>query len=165
MTDTKSEIIALLKRYPEEKRKIEQLRFELEHPARIGENELIDSLSVRPLGESRVGGHISNKTMKIALQYQNTLHHMNSETVTDIAQDLRSLESEIRRIEHYVSLLDEQKSNVISMMYFERKGICELENECQLSRSTIYRTRNEAIDDLVSMYMYLDIIKCSVPAE
>jgi len=106
-----------------------------------------------------MGGGVSNKTMTIALQYQNTLHHMNSEAVADIARDLRLLESEIARLEHYVSLLEELKGTVIRQIFFERRSLSELENECRYSKSTIYRVRNEAIDDLVSMYIYLDDIK------
>ena len=159
MTDIRKMIIGLLERYPEKKRKMEQLRYELDNPAQIGENELIESLSFPTSGESRASSHVSNKTMKIALHYQDTLRHMNFGTVTEIVQDLRTLESEIGRIEHYVSLLEELKSHIIRMLYFERKSFADLENENQYSRSTLYRNRNEAIDNLVSMYMYLDKIK------
>ena len=159
MKNIKKGLLELLRSYPEKKRVIEQLKFELRHPAQIGEDELIDSLSARPLSEGRMGGGVSNKTMTIALQYQNTLHHMNSEAVADIARDLRLLESEIARLEHYVSLLEELKGTVIRQIFFERRSLSELENECRYSKSTIYRVRNEAIDDLVSMYIYLDDIK------
>ena len=112
----------LLKSWPFKDRQIEQLRYELEHPALLGEKEFIESLFLRvsPPGEGGLSnGHRSNKTMSIALRCQDIMQRVNTETIAGIIQELRSLEVEVSRLEYHISLLDERKAAVVRLLYLE----------------------------------------------
>ena len=162
MTDEKSKVMELLKSWPSKKRQIEQLRYEIEHPALLGEKELIESLAlgVNSPGEGvSNSGHISNKTMAIALQYQDIMQRINNETISGIIAELRSLEAEVSRLEYYVSLLDERKATAIRLLYFEQKSWNVTESELHVSKGTLSACRNDALSDLTKMYSYLSGVR------
>jgi hypothetical protein len=88
MDNIKKGVTDLLKSYPIKKRQIEQLQYELAHPPLISERELIDSQSYGEhiLGNSVPKHHISDKTMLVAMQYQDTAQKMNRESAAQIAR-------------------------------------------------------------------------------
>jgi DNA-directed RNA polymerase specialized sigma subunit len=162
MPDSKSRIIALLKSYPSMKRQIEQLRFEAEHPSLINDKELIESLALAGAKLGEVGApssQPSNRTMAIAMRYQDIKQNMNSSITTEIMAELRLLETEVKRLEHYTSLLPPLRASVIRLMYFEQKSWAETEAEINLSKTSITNLRKEAVKELVSMYSYIGGLK------
>jgi len=161
MSETIIKVVDRLKAYPAMKRRLDQLCFELDNIPVVNESDFIESLAlgVRPEGQGyRHGGHPSDKTMAIALQYKNIKRECEDEAYWEIKRELRSLESEVRRIEYYVSLLDKQQSDVIRLLYFERKTWEDAEIEMQISRRTLFKHRKNALNELVSMFSVL----CSV---
>ncbi len=154
--------IAILKSYATKMIRIEQLQFELAHPSLIGEKELIDSLSLGQsllLGGGSQRGHISNRTMEIALQYDDIRQRMNNETVAEIMRELDGLSAEVQRIELYVSLLDERKAKIIRLRYFEDKTLEQISQEIQVTKRTVTKLCNEALIKLSSMFAYIDSVK------
>jgi hypothetical protein len=158
----KEKVIAILKSYPHKKRQIEQLRFELENPAEIGGDELIAGLSLggrtpdeggEKAGEK--GGRISNRTMMIAMRYEGIAENMNADTIMQINKELRALEAETERLEHYLSLLQDRQAEVLRRYYFDSATWFALENELHMSRSGLLNYRNAAIKELVSMYNFI----------
>ena len=67
-TKIREQVIDDLKQYPELKKKVILLRYEQEHPAKISDSEVIDSMALsRPVSDGiRPAGFISDKTMRIA---------------------------------------------------------------------------------------------------
>lgn len=64
-------VMSLLQNYRATKRKIQQLRYELEHPTHVTPEEMIEAMSfAKGEGEGRPSGSISNKTLYIAMNYQ-----------------------------------------------------------------------------------------------
>jgi len=66
-------VVERLKSYKPTLRRIEQLRYELDNPSFIDENDVIESLALGIDSEGQVrkhGGYMSDKTMAIALQYR-----------------------------------------------------------------------------------------------
>ena len=125
MSEITNKVTELLKNYPSMKRRIEQLRFEMENPAVMDDKEFIESLALGAHTEGqgrRGGGHLSDKTMAIALQYKNIKEDMEIEMFSAIRRELNMLEVELSRLERYVSLLDKPKADVIRLLYFERKS-------------------------------------------
>ena len=87
MSEITNKVIELLKTYPSMKRRIEQLRFELENPSMIDDKEFIESLALGAHTERqgyRSSGHLSDKTMAIALQYRNIKEDMEFEMFSAI---------------------------------------------------------------------------------
>jgi len=159
----RAEVIERLRTYPEIKRRIGQLRFELDNFPVIDECDFIESLALgaHPDGQGyRHGGHPSDKTMAIALQYKNIKREREDDSYFDIKRELRSLEPEARRLEHYVSILGSPETDAIRLLYFERKTWDEAAHQLNTSRQTLSRYRKSAINGLASMYAALSGIKC-----
>ena len=69
--DMKNYVSELLEGYRARERKIAVLRYDLEHPSEVGVTEQIEAMnygSGEGVGHSK--GHISNKTLYIALNYE-----------------------------------------------------------------------------------------------
>ncbi|MEY8388452.1 hypothetical protein AALC17_14370 [Oscillospiraceae bacterium 38-13] len=91
----------------------------MQHSARISPEEMIDGMSFSH-GESLGGSgeeHISNKTMYIALNYQERMERMNEEAINEIAQRLLELEGEQDRLRYYVSLLEKREAEAIRLIF------------------------------------------------
>ena len=67
-TEMKKHVVYLLDTYHKRARQIAVLRYELSHPVKITEEEMIDTLQfAHQEGAGQTEGHISNKTPYIAL--------------------------------------------------------------------------------------------------
>lgn len=159
--EKKQEVFDALKAYPQKKKQISLLRYELEHPSHISEEELIENLSLAK-AEAGIGsspGHISNKTMMIALQYQDAAARINGGVVAEITQELSVLEAEVARIDYYLTLLDEGKALVLRRYYLEQRSWAELEAEIHLSQRALIKRRDDAVEELAEMFGFLGRIK------
>ncbi|MFI3293284.1 MAG: hypothetical protein SNI70_07170 [Rikenellaceae bacterium] len=154
--DIRKEVIRILESYPSAKRKIALLRYELEHPQQITSDELVGALNFAHGDGSMpsVPGHISNKTMYIAMSYQEKAAAVNSEVLDSIATKLFVLEREVNRLEYFVSLMDEADQETITEHYMHQRTSEDIAEKSGLSRRTVFKQRNKAIDNLVEMYLY-----------
>lgn len=160
-TERKKQVVEVLKAYPRKKTQINLLRYELEHPSHVSEEELIESLSLAKTenGGGKSPGHISNKTMMIALQYQDAAQRMNGDVVAEIAQELSALEAEVGRIDYYLTLLEEGKALVLRRYYIEQKSWAELESELHLSQRALIKRRDDGVGELAEMFGFLGRIR------
>lgn len=148
-------VMSLLQNYRATKRKIQQLRYELEHPTRVTAEEMIEAMSfAKGEGESRPTGSISNKTLYIAMNYQVAADRANASLMDDLVSRLVPLEQEVNRLEHYVALLESRQAAVIRMFYFEGLPWQKIGEELNATVRTLQNSRNEAIKALVEMYEY-----------
>ena len=69
------------------------------------------------LGHS--AGHISNKTLYIALNYEEQAERMNAESAHEIAKELFALECEQRRLTYFIGLLDKRQAEVIRLVFVD----------------------------------------------
>lgn len=154
--DIRKEVLRILDDYPSCKRKIALLRYELEHPQQITSDELIGALNFAHGDGSMpsVPGHISNKTMYIAMSYQEQVAKTNSDIMDSIATKLFALERETNRLEYYLSLLDEPYRNIITMLYIEQVSWDDISASIHASRRKANYLKAAAIDALVEMYTY-----------
>lgn len=155
-TEIKTYVTNLLEAYTERTRKIALLRYELEHPGQITENELLSAMTLSaPENESGVrSGGISDKTMRIALSYRETAQRLNGAVILEIRRELQSLEAEIDRLDFYVGFLAQEEKDILRLYYFEKRPWRQIEKETGLSRRTLVRRRGDAIDRLTQMYDY-----------
>lgn len=64
--ETRTYVISLLESYHKRMNQIALLHYELEHPANISSDEMIEAMSLsRSDGASRSKGHVSNKTIEL----------------------------------------------------------------------------------------------------
>lgn len=154
--DMKERVILILESYHERERQIALLHYEMQHTAHVSPEEVIDTMSLGH-GDGMGGsskGHISNKTMYIALNYQERMNRMNAEAASEIAQCLLELEKEQDRIRYYVSLLEKRKAEVIRLFYIERMTMDNVEKVMHLSAKTLRKLKNQAVDALAAMYEF-----------
>lgn len=154
--DMKTHVISLLESYHERERQISLLHYEIQHSARVSPEEMIDGMSLAhgTSMSSNGKGHISNKTMYIALNYQERVDLMNAEAANEIAQCLLELEKEQDRIRYYVSLLEQREAEVIRLFYFEGYSLEDTAKSVEVALRTVYKIKNRAIDHLVTLYAY-----------
>ncbi len=158
--DNKKYVQQLLEEYRMNIRKIAQLRYELEHPALVSPAEMMESMTFAKgtRGDSRPVGNISNKTLYIAMNYQEAAARLNDECRADIVSKLVQLEREVDRLEHYIQLLEEQKATLLRRHFFDGVGWNDLCTEMRLSPKTLRKLREEAIDDLMEMYEFARVL-------
>lgn len=159
--EERKRVIDALRSYTPSKKKISLLQYELEHPSHVSQEELIESLSLTKAegGGVRSPGHISNKTMMIALQYQDAAQRMNSDVVAEIVQELSVLEDEVGRIDYYLSLLDKGQALVLRRHYIEQKPWAEIGAEVNLSQRAVSNRRDAGLDELAEMFGFLDRLR------
>ena len=158
----KEELIEELRNYRIKKKKIELLSFELENSYELTDTEIIEALSLgHAQGESLPvkGGHISDKTMKIALHYEDISLRMRTESLMQIKRELHSLKSEINRIEYYVGLLDSCQEEVIRFYYFDGKTWPEIKEQLHTSQRALIKRRDDGVNELVKIYCFVEGVK------
>lgn len=160
--DTKTYVIELLESYQKRSKQIELLHYELSHPARVSANEMIGAMSLAH-GDStgHSGGHISDKTLYIALNYQSKAETANSDATAEVVEHLIELETEQNKLLHYISLLDPREARVIRLFYFEKLSWENIAKKINVAPRTAHRIKNEAIDALAEMYSFTGIFSMS----
>ena len=153
--DTNAYVVGLLESYHKRTKQIELLHYELSHPARVSADEMIGAMSLaHGDGTGHSSGHISDKTLYIALNYQSKTEKANSDAATEIVERLMELESEQNKLLHYISLLDIREAQVIRFFYFERLSWENIAKKVNVAPRTAHRIKNEAIDALAEMYSF-----------
>lgn len=154
-TDTKQLVISFLEAYQKHLRQIALLRYELAHPAHVTPGEMLDAMSfAHGDGSGYSKGHISNKTLYIALNYREQADKINAKEQDRIVSKLIPLEQQIDRLEHYVTLLEARQAVVIRRHYFEGCSWEQVGEELQLSPKTLRKVKSEAIAALAEMYEF-----------
>ena len=147
--DMKNYVSELLEGYRARERKIAVLRYDLEHPSEVGVTEQIEAMnygSGEGVGHSK--GHISNKTLYIALNYEEQAKQLNAESAKEIADELFILERRQKKLLYYISLLEKRQAEVVRMVYMKAA------EQHGLTVRTIERIRKDAVDNLAEMYAY-----------
>ena len=119
MFATRENVIALLKTYPKLQQKIRLLEYKRLHPSQVSQDEVISGLALsHPLdGGAGPPGHISDKTMQIALNFQDETDRLNYATLLEIDQELNILQNRIKKLEFYVAQLEKKQAEVICKYY------------------------------------------------
>ena len=119
--EMKNYVIKLLETYHDRERKIAVLRYDLEHPSEVGVTEQIEAMnygSGEGVGHSK--GHISNKTLYIALNYEEQAKQLNAESAKEIADELFILERRQKKLLYYISFLKSARQRLCA--WFTWKG-------------------------------------------
>lgn len=154
--DMRAYVVSLLESSQERKQKIALLHYELEHPACTSETEMISAMALGhgDGNNSHADGHISDKTLYIALNYQNRANKLNADTKEEIVLQLVELEQKQKRLEYYTALLEKRQALVIRLAYFEGLPWDEVAEKAGVAVRTVHKIRNKALDQLAEMYQY-----------
>lgn len=114
------------------------------------------------------GGHISDKTLYIAMNYQQRTENAKQETRTEIVSQLVELESQQERLSYYVSLLKARHAELLKLLYFEGFSQEECAKKLDIATRTVRRIKDDAIDELAEMYSFTERaakITCPEPVQ
>lgn len=155
-TEIRNQVIEYLKNYPELVQKRDILRYELEHPVVVSDDEMLEAMSfLKGSGGIPLGG-VSNKTLYIAMNYHDTAVRLNSDARNDLVKRLLPLENEISRLEYYVKMLSEREQSIIRKCYFEGRQQQDVAEELGITPWTVRRYRDQAVDKLTEMYAFAE---------
>lgn len=150
---TKEYIEELLKSYNQRERDIAVRKFELANLTKLSEDEYISAANLaKGDGVGHVPGHISNRTLHIALNYKEQTERLNQEAAMEINREIEELELKQRRLRYYVSLLEERQAKVLEMTYFNKAPLETVAKALGLAERTVQDIRRDAIAALVQLY-------------
>ena len=157
MDQMENYVIDLLETYRDRERKINILRYNMEHPAKVGGIEQIESMNYgRNDNAGHTKGHISNKTLYIALNYEEQAAKANAEMLSEIADELFELERQQKRLVYYVGLLEKRQADIVRFIYMEGLSTKAVADRYALTYRTIDRIKSAAVKNLAEMYAYSD---------
>lgn len=149
-------VVGLLESYQKRSRQIELLHYELSHPVRVSQAEMIGALAfAHGDGGGHPGGHVSDKTLYIAMNYQERADKLNLDVKDELVTQLVALEKEQERLKYYVSLLKERHRKAIQLIYFDGMTNDETAETMNLSVRSVHSIKAQAVDALAEMYDYI----------
>lgn len=153
---TKTYVVGLLESYQKRSKQIELLHYELSHPTDVSENEMIGALALAHGEGGGAGRHISDKTLYIAMNYQQRTENANHGTRAEIVSQLVELEDQQERLNYYVSLLKIRHAELLRLLYFEGYSHEECAKRLDVATRTVRRIKDDAIDELAEMYSFTE---------
>ena len=91
--NVKDYVVQELESYPRTLRQIAVLRYELEHPVQVSTEEMLDAMAFARGEHFGVApGHVSDKTLYIAMNYRQKANEVNAEISGEISAKLLELE-------------------------------------------------------------------------
>jgi hypothetical protein len=143
----------IINEYPQMVRERERLKKQLESCEFLSAEELIDAMSFsHPEGEHVQSSNISDKTAKVAMEYQERLEKINNELIEPMQKRYDILDEEITFFEESVRGLPENMADVMAALFLEGVTWDNAEYSFCMNRRTIADCRKKAIACLVRMY-------------
>lgn len=143
----------LIRDYPKNKMELKCLENQIRNFRGISEEEMIDSMYfTQPEGERVQTSGVSDKTSRIALSYRERMESVNRDWYEHLEKQYVSLAEEVGFFESAVNALQGKMGEVMRDMIFSQASWDELAGKHYVSRRTIGRYRQKAIDDLVVLY-------------
>lgn len=161
-SEIRQQVLHLLETYQDRRKKIALLHYELEHPPNISPDDMIGAMSFghsNGNGTAHSPGHVSNKTLYIALNYQEQADRLNAGVVDEIAKQLVAMEREQERLRYYVSMLEPDEMLTIQYFYFQNRTWHEIAKKINVARRTVYKIKGRAIDHLAKLYEFTEDLK------
>ena len=147
MKKNENQVENILRNYTAMKRELQVLELELKcmttnlHPETIM-NKVFTRSGHEPVSTSAV----SDKTADIVIDHVDSQRNSVYHALNTLISNLRL---EIRRLEHYISLLPENEKTVLCRYYFEGLSRPQISKDISCSVSTVKRLKNKALDKIV----------------
>jgi len=143
----------IINEYPQMVRERERLKKQLESCEFLSAEELINAMSFsHPEGEHVQSSNISDKTAKVAMEYQERLNKINNELIGPMQKRYDTLDEEITFFEESVRGLPDNMVDIMIALFLEGVTWDSVEVEFLMNRRTIAECRKKAISCLVRMY-------------
>ena len=146
-------IEALIRDYQKNKMELKCLEHQIRNFRCISENEMIDTMYfTQPEGERVQTSGVSDKTARIATSYRERMDAINEEWYQHLEKQYFTLADEISFFESAVKALPGKMGEVMQDMIFSQTSWEELADKHFVGRTTIWRYRQKAIEELMVLY-------------
>ncbi len=146
-------ILTLLENYAKTTRKIDLLRYELQHCNIVSPEEMIAALAMSRR-ENDSDSRYPHDVAGIAMCFREITDRLNQDASDEAAAQYVALVRERERLQYYISLLEHRESTVLKEHYFFQKSWTEIADDLGITRRTVYKIRAEAIDNLAGFYAF-----------
>ena len=151
-------VAEMLENYHELKRSLGLLEFKIENYAmyRISNEKTIEEMTyTSPQGDRVTKSGVSDKTARIALQYQSVTEANNEEHLVELKECYKAQKYELDMLERCISLLKKGLSELITDMVINDLTIEKVSIKYDMARSTIKRRYEKAVVEIDEMYQEL----------
>lgn len=149
----REKIEALIRNYPKNKMELKCLEHQIRTFRGITEEEMIDSMYFsQPDGERVQTSGVSDKTARIAMNYRERMDSINKDWYQHLEKQYMALAEELGFFEGALKALPGKMGEIMQDMVFSQSSWDELADKHYVSRRTIGRYRQKAIDELVVLY-------------
>ena len=143
----------IIHEYPQMVREREHLKEQMESFEFLSADELISALSFsHPDGERVQSSDFSDKTARIALEYQNKMEHLQEELLVPIQKRYGVLDTEISFLESAIHCLPNDLFDIMQRLVIEGRTWDAISEEMFISITKLQKLRKAAIDYLIRMY-------------
>ena len=140
--------------YPNMKKELSILEFQLQQFQGIDENELITAMCFsHPEGDDRVQtSTLSDKTAKTAINYKQAAERENDEWFDFLWNRYNYLKEETEFFEHGIRSLDGRLASIMTDLLAGNMSWDEIQSKYCISRMMITRYRKKALSNLQNLY-------------
>lgn len=143
----------IINEYPQMVRERERLKKQIESCEFLSADELISAMSFsHPEGERVQSSNISDKTAKVAMEYQERLDKINNDLIWPMQKRYNILDEEIQFFEESVRGLPDNMVDIIIDLFLGGFTWDDVEGKYYINRRTLSEYRKSAICCLVRMY-------------
>lgn len=156
-SSAKQQILRQLTDYPNQKRNISLLRYELNQIGVVSQEEVLEAMSFPGADAYDIqhAADFSDRIPYIVENYKVRAAELSCEKRSEMLLQLRFLEKEIERISFYVSLLDDEKRKVIELLFFQQYSLQKASELMNITPWTVRRLRDSGIDQLAEMLLFV----------
>ena len=154
MRDVKSHVENILANYMSAKRELQILEFELQRITHnLDPKDIAEKMFAHSSHERVASSRISDKTADIVIEH---FDGQRSSVYRALSTLIYNNRGELQRLDHYLSLLSEDESEVIKLFYFDGLSWEEIVQTASCSLSTLRRRKKKGVDRLAHYYSILN---------
>lgn len=151
------EVEVMMRDYHNLKKQLSILQFQLEHFQGIRKNDLIEALCFsHPEGERVSCSNISDKTAKVALNYDAIQNEMEDDIYQFYYKEYQTLEEKISFFEYALLQLSGELSGIMMDFIIKKYSWDEVIDKYHTSRAMVSRYRKKAVEELKWIYEVRD---------
>ena len=136
----------------------EMLSYQISHFVGLSKDDVIEAMTfARPESDERVQtSNISDKTAKIAMNYQKIQSRENDDYHKFMIKRCQKIDDEIRFFEYAISLLGEPRSNIVFEMLNGEQTWSQISYSNHVSKSMLKKYRKTAIAEVEKQFQLRD---------
>ena len=154
-----NQVLNQLEKYQETTRRLELLRYEIQHLDRVTPSDVIEMMTFqKEVADSNRDTPYPKAVPEIAFSYRQVAEHLNAEAADELLSVYADLCQTHDRLLHYIGLLDPRQQSVIRKYYFESCTWNEIADALGITTRTAPRIRQPAVEELANMYSFADTV-------